>query len=103
MKNKTIDDFVKITYSTVQDDEDEINEVKDGKIYGYHTDAIGGLVDGHKIYITPASDASDLNTSMINREWGDFMKYTGFSVEDIVDFIDRNVVNNPKTVNLSSY
>lgn len=100
MKNKTIDDFVKVTFSTVQDDEDEINEVKDGKIYGYYTDAIGGLVDGHKIYIT--SD-SDLNTSMINREWGDFMKYTGYSVEDIVDFIDRNVVNNPKTVNLSPF
>lgn len=100
MKNKTIDDFVKVTFSTVQDDEDEINKLKDGKIYGYYTDTVGGLVDGHKIYITPASD---LNTSMINREWGDFMKYTGYSVEDIVDFIDRNVVNNPKTFNLSSF
>jgi hypothetical protein len=29
------------------------------------------------------------------------MKYTGLSVDDIIDFVERNVVNSPKTWNLS--
>jgi hypothetical protein len=31
------------------------------------------------------------------------MKYTGFSVEDVLDFIEINVVNNPKKINLSLF
>jgi hypothetical protein len=31
------------------------------------------------------------------------MKYTGFGVDDIIDFVERNVVNNPKTWNLTRF
>ena len=97
MKNKTIDDFVKIKFATVQDDED----VKDGKIYGYFTESVGNLVSGHNIYLVP--DPKEINDSMIQNYWGDFMRYTGFSVEDILDFIERNVVNTRTTINLSLF
>ena len=97
MKNKTIDDFVKVSFSTVQDDED----VKDGKIYGYFTKSLGNMVPNHNIHLVP--DPKKFNESMIQNYWGDFMKYTGFSVEDILDFIERNVVNTRTTTNLSLF
>jgi hypothetical protein len=99
MKKKTIDDFVKIKLVTVQDDADSIEE--GAKIYGYSIETVGNMVKNHNIHLTP--DNEGINTSMVENYWSDFMKYTGFSVEDVLDFIEINVVNNPKKINLSLF
>jgi hypothetical protein len=91
-----VDDFIKVTNSTVQDDDSE----EGGKIYGYYLDSkFGDMVPRHQVYVYP--DKKELNPSMISRYFEEFMKYTGFEIDDIIDFIERNVVNNPKTFNLS--
>ena len=97
MKNKTIDDFVKISFATVQDDDASEN----AKIYGYFTKSVGDMVPNHNLYVVP--DPNGLNESMIKNYWGDFMRYTGFSVEDVLDFIERNVVNSRATMDISSF
>jgi len=99
VKNKTIDDFVKIKLVTVQDDGDSTDE--GAKIYGYNIETVGNMVKDYHIHLIP--DNKGLNKSMAQNYWSDFMKYTGFSVEDVLDFIERNVVNNPKTINLSLF
>jgi hypothetical protein len=57
------------------------------------------MVPSNQIYVYP--DPDELNKSMISRYFAEFMKYTGLSVDDIIDFVERNVVNSPKTWNLS--
>jgi hypothetical protein len=99
MKKKTIDDFVKIKLVTVQDDADSIEE--GAKIYGYSIETVGNMVKNHNIHLIP--DNKGINTRMVQNYWSDFMKYTGFSVEDVLDFIEINVVNNPKKINLSLF
>ena len=93
-----VDDLIKVTWSTVQDDDSAV----DGKLYGYYLESkFGDMVPSNQIYVYPDSDG--LNESMISRYFAEFMKYTGFGVDDIIDFIERKVVNNPKTWNLSRF
>jgi hypothetical protein len=91
-----VDDLIKVTRATVQDDDSAV----DGKLYGYFLDSkFGDMVPSNQIYVYP--DPDGLNRSMISRYFAEFMKYTGLSVDDIIDFVERNVVNSPKTWNLS--
>ena len=93
-----VDDLIKVTRSTVQDDDSAV----DGKLYAYFLDSkLGDMIPFNQIYVYP--DPDGLNESMISRYFAEFMKYTGFGVDDIIDFIERNVVNNPKTWNLSRF
>ena len=93
-----VDDLIKVTWCTVQDDDSAV----DGKLYGYYLESkFGDMVPSNQVYVYP--DPDGLNESMISRYFAEFMKYTGFGVDDIIDFIERKVVNNPKIWNLSGF
>jgi len=70
VKNKTIDDFVKIKLVTVQDDGDSTDE--GAKIYGYNIETVGNMVKDYHIHLI--HDNKGLNKSMAQNYWSDFMK-----------------------------
>lgn len=95
MKKSIIDSLVKVEFASRQTDNEEGHY-----IYGYSVLSPTDILPNSHIHVVP--NPNGLNESMIKRNWGEFMKYTNTSVDDVLDFIERKVVNSPSLINLDN-